>query len=280
MLDGARAKPAHLLKGGESLEVALEPPRPAKPQPEPIPLSILYEDADLVVVNKPAGMVVHPGAGNPAGTLVNALLAHCTDLAGVGGELRPGIVHRLDKETSGCIVVAKNERSLAGLQAQFKRRQVSKTYLALVHGSPRPEGRIRTLHGRHPSDRKRFTGKVSRGREAITEWKVEEQLAGAALVRISLLTGRTHQIRVHFAESGHPLLGDALYGGTRREARLKPDVPARLAARELGRVALHSWKLVFMHPVSGTVISVEAPLPEDLKRAAETLGRQQSGSDL
>ncbi|MBI5546789.1 MAG: RluA family pseudouridine synthase [Deltaproteobacteria bacterium] len=271
-LDGRAAKPARLLKGGEQVQLAIQPPRPAIPQPEDIALAVLFEDSDLAVVDKPAGMVVHPGAGNPAGTLVNALLGHCRDLAGISGELRPGIVHRLDKDTSGCIVVAKNERTLTALQAQFKRRDVQKTYLALVHGAPPSRGRFETLHGRHSTDRRRFTGKVARGRTAITEWTVLQQLEGAALVQVSLLTGRSHQIRMHFSEAGHPLLGDALYGGTRRDSRLPPLAPARRAAQALGRQALHALRLSLVHPTTGERLACEAPLPADFRSALQELG--------
>ncbi len=265
-------KASRRLEGGETVRLAIEPPRPAVPQPEAIALTVLYEDRDLVVVDKPAGMVVHPGAGNPAGTLVNALLAHCTDLSGIGGELRPGIVHRLDKDTSGCIVVAKNERSLAALQAQFKRRDVQKVYLALVHGTVSAKGRFETLHGRHPTDRLRFTSKVRAGRSAVTEWERIGACAGASLVRAQLLTGRSHQIRMHFAEAGHPLLADALYGGTRREARLGAGDPVRRAAQALGRQALHAWKLALSHPTTRAPLAFEAAVPRDFARALETLG--------
>jgi 23S rRNA pseudouridine1911/1915/1917 synthase len=216
-------------------------------------------------------MVVHPGAGNLSGTLVNALLAHCTDLGGIGGELRPGIVHRLDKETSGCLVVAKTEPVLAALQAQFKQRSVQKTYLALVHGRPADRGRFETLHGRHPTDRRRFTGRLSEGRSAVTEWEAVERFEGASLVRVSLLTGRTHQIRMHFSEAGHPLLGDELYGGVRRERRMAPGEPVRRAAEAIGRQALHAARLVIAHPVSGELLELEAPLPEDFESALAVL---------
>lgn len=272
-LDGRPTKAAKLLKGGEAIVLIVEAPRPAKPLPEAIALQVLYEDGELIAVDKAAGMVVHPGAGNPRGTLVNALLAHCRDLAGIGGELRPGIVHRLDKQTSGCIVVAKTERALQGLQAQFKAREARKVYLALVHGAPPARGRLATLHGRHPTDRLRFTGKVTSGRQAITEWQVEEQFDGAALVRVSLHTGRTHQIRVHFSESGHPLLGDELYGGARREARLPEDSPVRRAAAALGRQALHAFALELTHPVTGARLALQAKVPQDFERALEMLRR-------
>jgi 23S rRNA pseudouridine1911/1915/1917 synthase len=270
-LDGAPARPSRLLRGGETITVAVEPARPVVLEAESIELSILFEDADIVAIDKPAGLVVHPGAGNPSGTLVNALLGHCTDLAGIGGELRPGIVHRLDKDTSGCIVVAKNEAALSGLQAQFKGRSVEKVYLALVHGMPAASGRFETLHGRHPTDRMRFSGRVKSGRPAVTEWEVAEGFGGAALVRVELLTGRTHQIRMHFSEAGHPLLADELYGGVRRERRLPPDSVVRRAAERIGRQALHAHQLAFDHPRTGARISLEAPLPPDFAAALELL---------
>ncbi len=271
LVEGQPAKPSRLLKGGEQLTVSVEPPRPAIPQPEQIPLKVLFEDAHLIVVDKPAGLVVHPGAGNLSGTLVNALLAHVQDLAGIGGELRPGIVHRLDKDTSGCLVAAKTELALARLQREFKAHAVKKVYLALVHGATPPSGRFDTLHGRHPTDRMRFSGKVQAGRRAITEFRTAESFPGASLVEVSLLTGRTHQIRMHFAEAGHPLLGDRLYGGAKREQRLPRDSAVRRAADALGRQALHAWKLSFAHPVSGQLLSLEAPLTPDFSAALEIL---------
>jgi 23S rRNA pseudouridine1911/1915/1917 synthase len=259
---GRPAKPAARLRGGETVELSIPPPVPAAPKAEDLPLSVLFEDKDLVAIDKAAGMVVHPAAGNWQGTVVNALLHRVTDLAGVGGELRPGIVHRLDKETSGCLVVAKNERALAKLQASFKAREVRKLYLALAHGRPKDEGRIETLYGRHPVNRKKFTSKVKEGKSALTLFRTVERFDGAALVEVDLQTGRTHQIRVHLAETGHPLLGDALYGGKRKLA------PAVKAAEEaLGRQALHAWKLSFPHPRTGKPVALEAPVPADFQRA-------------
>lgn len=265
-VDGKVAKAAQRLKGGEAISLEVPPPAPAVPQPEALPVTILYEDPDLLVLDKAAGVVVHPGAGHATGTLVNALLHHVKDLRGVGGELRPGIVHRLDRETSGCLVVAKHERSLRALQASFHAREVHKLYLALVHGTPKPRGRFDTLHGRHPVHRQRFTTKVTQGKPAITEYRVVEQLAHAALVEADLLTGRTHQIRVHFSEAGHPLLADALYG---RARKLSPEVEEAIAA--VGRHALHAWKLSLPHPSTGKRLEVEAPVPEDFQRALEAL---------
>jgi 23S rRNA pseudouridine1911/1915/1917 synthase len=265
-VDGQPAKSAARMKGGERVELELPAPAPALPEAEDLPLKVLFQDSDVLVLDKAPGMVVHPAAGHWRGTLVNALLHHVQDLEGVGGTLRPGLVHRLDKDTSGCLVVAKNDTALAGLQAAFKTRTVQKTYLALVHGQPPKEGRIETLYGRHPRHRQRFTGKVRSGKPALTVYRVREQLDGAALLEVDLLTGRTHQIRVHLSESGHPLLGDGLYGGTRQgDARVKA------VQERLGRQALHAWRLDFPHPRTGLRRVFEAPLPADLRAALEAL---------
>ena len=256
------------LKGGEELEVTVPPPEPAIPEPENLPLSVLHEDRDLLVLDKPAGVVVHPAAGHARGTLVNALLHHVSGLSGVGGVLRPGIVHRLDKETSGCLVVAKNDAALLALQRAFQARSVEKTYLAIVHGHPPPVGRLETLHARHPRDRKRFTGRTGTGKPAVTTWRVRTLLHGAALLEVGLETGRTHQIRVHLSELGHPLVGDTLYGGTR-----KGDARVKTVQTRLGRQALHAWKLAFPHPRTGRPVRCEAPVPRDLREAIDALGR-------
>ncbi len=270
-------KAAARLRGGETFEIALPAPAPAEPIAQDLPLTLLHEDAHLVVLDKAPGMVVHPAAGHADGTLVNALLHRVTDLGGIGGTLRPGLVHRLDKDTSGVMVVAKTEPALTALQAGFKGRQVDKTYLAIVHGQPKTdEGVIETLYGRHPVHRKRFTGKVREGKPARTGWRVLERFPepgtssgasnGAALVEVSLFTGRTHQVRVHLSESGHPLLCDELYGGARK---VKGRVAEAQAA--LGRQALHAWKLAFDHPVSGERLAFEAPIPADFSRALAVL---------
>jgi len=258
-VDGKPGRASLRLKGGETLSV---------PEPEDLPLSVLHEDRDLLVLDKPAGLVVHPAAGHARGTLVNALLHHVSGLSGVGGVLRPGIVHRLDKETSGCLVVAKNHAALQALQRAFQDRTVEKTYLAIVHGHPPETGRLETLHSRHPRDRKRFTGRTKTGKPAVTTWRVRSRLHGAALLEVGLETGRTHQIRVHLSEMGHPLLGDALYGGTR-----KVDVRVKAVQAQLGRQALHAWKLAFPHPRTGKVVRCEAPIPTDLRAAIESLER-------
>ncbi|MDC0707241.1 RluA family pseudouridine synthase [Stigmatella sp. ncwal1] len=264
--DGRAVKASSRLRGGELLSLHVPPPVAALPVAEELPLEVLHEDRDLVVVNKAAGMVVHPGAGHASGTLVNALLHRVKDLAGVGGELRPGIVHRLDKDTTGCLVVAKNEQALVALQKAFKTRAVEKTYLALVHGHPKAEGRIETLYGRHPVHRQRFTGKVKEGKSAVTVFRTRELFEGAALVEVDLLTGRTHQIRVHLSESGHPLLCDALYGAGRKAKGQVAEAQERL-----GRQALHAWRLGFAHPRTGKALKLEAPLPEDFSSSMKVL---------
>ncbi|MBX5482511.1 MAG: RluA family pseudouridine synthase [Myxococcaceae bacterium] len=261
------AKPSVRLRGGETLTIDVPAPKPAEPIAQELPLTVLYEDADLIVLDKAAGMVVHPAAGHTDGTLVNALLHRIRDLAGIGGELRPGIVHRLDKDTSGCMVVAKNEATLHALQAAFKGREVKKTYLALVHGVPTPEeGRIETPYGRHPVHRKKFSGRVKSGKPAMTHYRTLETFDKASLVEVDLETGRTHQVRVHFAERGHPLLCDALYGGARRATGAVAE-----AQKALGRHALHAWKLSFTHPATHQPLTFEAQLPEDFARALQAL---------
>jgi 23S rRNA pseudouridine1911/1915/1917 synthase len=221
-------------------------------------LSVLFEDEHLIVIDKPAGLVVHPAAGHPNGTLVNALLAHCKDLRGIGGELRPGIVHRLDRDTSGVMVVAKHEASLNGLAADFKRHTIERVYEALTVGEPKEAGgRMATLHGRDPKDRKKFSVRVARGRSAITNWSVTERLGGAARVEARLETGRTHQVRLHLAALGCPLLGDPVYSRPPRNAELKE------IGRTLGRQALHARVLGFKHPTTGQLLRFEAPPPQD-----------------
>jgi 23S rRNA pseudouridine1911/1915/1917 synthase len=263
-VSGRGAKGSARLRGGESVALVLAAPAPSGLVAQDLPLSVLHEDADLLVVDKAASMVVHPARGTPAGTVVNALLHRLGEGAPGGGRL--GLVHRLDKETSGCLVVAKREAALAALQAAFKARAVEKTYLALVHGAPGEQGRLDTPYGRHPRDRTRYTGRVASHRRAVTGWIVRERFGeAAALLEVALETGRTHQIRVHLAEAGHPLLADAVYGGRRREARLDPEDPVRLAAAAIGRQALHAWRIAFHHPRTGKPLRFEAPVPADLQ---------------
>ena len=270
-VNGAPAKPARKLRAGDTVVLQVPAPVPTRAQAEDLPFTVLYEDAALIALDKPAGMVVHPAAGHFTGTLVNALLHRVKDLQGIGGELRPGLVHRLDRETSGCMVVAKTEPALAALQAAFKRREVEKRYLALVHGEPPASGTWDTAYGRHARDRKRFTSRVSEGKRAVTHWKVRERFPGAASCEVTLETGRTHQIRVHMSDHGFPLLHDAVYGGTKREAKLEGAV--KQAALAIGRQALHAAELEFPHPLTGKRIQVEAPLPDDFSRALSLLRR-------
>ena len=259
---GARAKPSHRLRSGERVEGRVPPPEPSDLVPEAIPLDIVHEDAELVVVNKPPGLVVHPAVGHRRGTLVHALLHHCRDLSGVGGVQRPGIVHRLDKGTSGLLVAAKTDRAHRRLARQFREHSADREYLALVRGTPRvDQGRIEALIGRHPKDRKRFSTRVSRGRSAVTHWYVVERFQKVTLLRLALETGRTHQIRVHLASIGLPLLGDPAYGS--RRSRSDPGAP--------GRPALHAAMLGFDHPTHGERMRFHAALPQDLEALIEVL---------
>jgi 23S rRNA pseudouridine1911/1915/1917 synthase len=264
LLDGARARPSSRLRAGQVARVHVPAPAPAVPQPEDIPIAVVHEDAGLVVVNKPAGLVVHPGAGTSRGTLVNALLRHVRDLSGVGGVQRPGIVHRLDRGTSGLLVVAKDDETHRALVRQFAGRTVEKEYIALVLGVPAAAvGEVDAPIGRDPLHRQKMSVRAPRGREACTSWRVEERFDGAALLRVRLHTGRTHQIRVHLASIGHPVAGDAVYGGTRTPPSRRAS--ARDALLSLERPALHAARLRFTHPASGERVAFEAPLPPDLE---------------
>jgi 23S rRNA pseudouridine1911/1915/1917 synthase len=276
-LAGRPAKSSHRVRGGEALTVEFRPPAPSGLVAQDLPLTVIYEDDTLLVLDKAAGMVVHPARGSPHSTVVNALLYRLG--ADAPGGARLGLVHRLDKETSGCLVVALTSPGLASLQAQFKGRSVGKSYLALCHGALPESGRLETFYGRHPRDRKRFTGKLRSGRRALTEWAVRERFGElATLVEVTLHTGRTHQIRVHLSEAGHPLLADEPYGGRRREARLAEDHPVRRAAAAIGRQALHAWRLAFDHPATGERVAFEAPIPADLERALALLRAAEGGS--
>ncbi len=266
-VNGARASaPSQKVRAGDRLTWEPPPVRPVAIAPEAIALKVVHEDRWLLVIDKPAGMVVHPAPGHEGGTLVNALLAHCHDLRGIGGELRPGIVHRLDRGTSGLLVVAKDEPTLVALGADFKVHRIKRQYDALVVGAPpRDSGRIETLHGRDPHDRKKFSVRVRTGRRAITEWRVRERLPDGAWMEAELHTGRTHQVRLHFASLGCPILGDATYGRPPRDVRL------RTLARELGRQALHARILGFSHPATGQWMQWTSPMPPDMQRALEEM---------
>jgi 23S rRNA pseudouridine1911/1915/1917 synthase len=269
-LDGRPARASARVREGQRARLELPEPEAAAPQPEDIPLDVVWEDAHLLVVDKPAGLVVHPGAGTRAGTLVNALLHRVRDLSGVGGVLRPGIVHRLDRGTSGLIVIAKDDAAHRGLAAQFAARTVEKRYLAVVHGVPRAKrGTIEGAIGRHPVHRKKMAVGAPRGRAAKSTWEVEEPLDGAALLAVRIHTGRTHQVRVHLASAGHPLVGDATYGGGRVPSSRSP--AARAAIERFPRPALHAASLAFTHPLTGAPIALDAPLPGDLSALISTL---------
>lgn len=269
LVDGRLAKSSHRVRGGERVSVAVEPRPALRAEPEAIPLDVVYEDQDLIAVNKPAGMTVHAGAGNPSGTLVNALLGRGQALSGGGDPLRPGIVHRLDKETSGILLVAKNDSSHAKLAEMFRARQIDKTYLALVEGSfGAQQGRIDLAIGRDPKVRVRMTARAraaGRTRDALTEWKALAAIDSTTLLEVRLHTGRTHQIRVHFAALKHPVVGDTLYGAASRLRVQKTTLP------ELGRNFLHAAKVAFPHPRTGRPLELRAPLPAELSEFARKL---------
>ena len=269
-LDGAPTRASSHVRAGQVVEVEIPPPAPAGPRPEPIALSVVYEDPRLIVVDKPAGLVVHPAAGNATGTLVNALLHHARDLSGVGGVLRPGIVHRLDRGTSGLLVVAKDDAAHQALARQFASRSVGKEYLAVVLGVPSPRsGTIDASIGRDRSHRRKMSVAAPRGRQALSSYEVLEPLDGAALLRVRIHTGRTHQIRVHLSSIGHPVAGDATYGGRRTPGCRR--AASREALERLARPALHAARLAFDHPATGERLSFESPLPPDLVALLEAL---------
>jgi 23S rRNA pseudouridine1911/1915/1917 synthase len=253
---GSPARSSYRLRGGESIQVEPAELPPLRATPEDIPLKILYEDPDVVAVDKPAGMVVHAGAGCHSGTLVNALLHRFSSLSQAGGELRPGIVHRLDRYTSGVLLVARHDAAHRHLARQFAARETEKTYLALVHGRvEQDQGRIEKPIGRDPARRVRMTARLGRGRAALTEYRVLRRFAAFTLLEVRIRTGRTHQIRVHLASLGHPVVGDRLYGA-----------PARIAGRPaLGRFFLHAQRIRFFQPSSGTPVTVESPWPPELE---------------
>ncbi len=299
-IDGRTIRdPSHRVNSGAAITLDVPPPEPAKPAAEPIPLNVVYEDDDIIVIDKPKNLVVHPAAGNWSGTLVNALIAHCGDsLSGIGGERRPGIVHRLDKDTTGLMVVAKNDRAHRALAAQFADHGRSgepfeRGYLAFVWGAPeRPHGTIDRPIDRHPRARERMAVREG-GREAVTHWQVLERYRGmegarrtgkagrpseavASLLLCRLGTGRTHQIRVHLAAIGHPLLGDEVYGpGFRTKAAILPP-EAQAALATLGRQALHAHILLVKHPSSGKILEFRSELPPDLARLQHVLAAKRA----
>lgn len=250
LVNSAAARPSLVLHGGERVEVSPADLPPLRAEPENLPIEILYEDAAVIAVNKPAGVVVHAGAGAHSGTLVNRLVHHFGSLSTLGGEVRPGIVHRLDRGTSGVLLVARTDVAHRNLAEQFSSRTVEKTYLALVEGRINAEsGRITKPIARDPVRRTRMTAKLGHGREAITEFRVRHRFDGLTYLEVRIGTGRTHQIRAHFASLGHPVAGDKLYGARTRE-----------------RIFLHAWKIVFTSPATGERVAVEAPLPAELRQ--------------
>jgi 23S rRNA pseudouridine1911/1915/1917 synthase len=284
LVDGNIALDASLkLRPGQSLSVTLPPPEPAEPQAENIPLAIIHEDKHLIVINKPPGLVVHPAAGHSSGTLVNALLGHCGDsLSGIGGVKRPGIVHRLDKDTSGLLVIAKNDKAHQALSAQFAAHgrdgNLQRTYIALVWGVPeRSHGTIATRLGRSPTNRQKMavTKSETNSREAITHYEVAERFGEmASLIRCNLETGRTHQIRVHMAHIGHPVLGDSTYGAGFKTAISRLSEPAKAALNTLNQQALHAETLGFQHPSSRKAMQFSAPPPKPFQQLLKELRKQ------
>jgi 23S rRNA pseudouridine1911/1915/1917 synthase len=264
-VNGVTGRAKTPLRTGDTVELWMPPPEPLPYlQAQAMPLDVLFEDEHLIVLNKPAGLTVHPAPGNKDGTLVNGLLHHCPDLPGIGGEMRPGIVHRLDKDTTGCIVVAKSQEALVKLQVQIQKRIASRQYLAVIHGVPKAEeGTVIGAIGRHPSDRKKYAVVSEGGRHACTHWKLVERLGDYSLLRFKLDTGRTHQIRVHCAHIGHPIVGDGTYSRCRK-------LPIDLAGQ-----ALHAVQLGLNHPITGERLVLEAPLPEPFERLLAVLRRRQ-----
>ncbi len=267
VVNGKPIKPSKKFEGGDIVSVNLPAPVSIDAEPENIDIEVIYEDSSIVVVNKPAGIVVHPGAGISSGTLVNALLFKCKDLSGIGGKIRPGIVHRLDKDTSGVIVAAKNDLAHNSLVSQFKIREVNKGYLAIVEGNIKAEsGSFASKIGRDPINRIKMSSKSRAGRESLTFWNVLKRFGIATLVEAEPKTGRTHQIRVHFSENGFPILADKVYGHKKqRDKRLAA------AAKQIGRQALHASRIGFMHPESNEYIEFEAPIPQDMQQAIDYL---------
>lgn len=268
---GKIVKPGYRVKSGDLVEGSIPPPEPLTFRPEPIPVEILFEDEQMIVINKQPGLVVHPAPGHYSGTLVNALLYHCPTLGSIGGKIRPGIVHRLDKDTSGVLVVAKNDAAHHCLAGQFKSREVQKQYLALVHGCiTEDSGTVALSIGRHPVDRKKMSIRSRKARGAETRWKVKERFDGVTLLELDLKTGRTHQIRVHCAAIGHPVVGDSVYGGRRRLDLSASGKTSPLRIKS-DRQMLHAWRLQFAHPLTAAAMFFEAPLAADMLGLIEAL---------
>ena len=268
LVGGRASRPNYAVRLADTITVEIPPPAPATPQPQDLPVEVLFEDAHIIVVNKPAGMVVHPAPGHADGTLVNALLHQVDDLSGVGGELRPGIVHRLDRGTSGLMVVAKHDDAHRELTRQFQAREVEKEYAALAWGEVQQGRRIDASIGRDPNDRKKMSAKAKHARSAVTRITWSRFLRGVSHLHVAIATGRTHQIRVHLSAIGHPIVGDALYGGVRQQ-----HLPAHLRPLlRLERPFLHSMRLAFTHPVeTDRRLEFHAPLPDDLQSVVDDI---------
>jgi 23S rRNA pseudouridine1911/1915/1917 synthase len=265
LVNGKEPKVSQKLKEGDVIILTQKPPQEASTVAQEIPLNIVYEDEAIIVINKPAGLVVHPAPGNPDKTLVNALLFHCHDLSGIGGVLRPGIVHRLDKDTSGLIVAAKSDDAHRQLSAQFEKHEVQKKYLALVWGNTKDkQGEIVKPVGRHTVDRKKMSTNTKRGKEAITFWKVIERYGVATLLEVEIKTGRTHQIRVHLSDLRYPIIGDAVYGSSTNKMQNIADSALKVQIKAFNRQALHAAYLSFIHPLTGKRVEFKADMPKDL----------------
>ena len=269
LLNNASGKASTSVHTGDTVVVNEPPPRPLDVEGEDIPLNVIHEDSDLLIINKPAGLVIHPAAGNPSGTLVNALIHYCQDLSGIGGVERPGIVHRLDKDTTGIMVVAKSDRAHLALSIAFRQHTIRKTYLAVCYGNPKTEdGVVDAPIDRHPRNRREMAV-VREGRPARTLYEVDQEFAGTSMVSCHPVTGRTHQIRVHMAHIGHAIIGDPLYAG--RQWRNLADLSVQSACRNFPRQALHARRIAFEHPVTKEEVEFEAPLPTDLENLLEVL---------
>jgi 23S rRNA pseudouridine1911/1915/1917 synthase len=271
-VSGSTKKPGYRIRPGDVIDGVIPEPTPVTFQPEPLHLDILFEDDHIIVLNKAHGVVVHPAPGNYTGTLVNGLLYHCPDLKGIGGEIRPGIVHRLDKDTSGVLLVAKNQIAHTELSYQFKSRSVEKKYLAVVYGQPKEKSGVINLPiGRHPTDRKKMSVHTRKPKEAKTLWKVKERYNGLTLIEISILTGRTHQIRVHCNAIQHSIVGDPVYGVRGTGRRITQLEKLGSLIKTISRQMLHSWRLSIRHPHTKEKMTFEASLPKDMEALLENL---------
>ncbi len=271
-VDGEIKKPGYKVRAGDFVQGRIPPPEPLMYKPEPIHIDILFEDESLIVVNKQPGLVVHPAPGHYSGTLVNGLLNHCPTLEGIGGTHRPGIVHRLDKDTSGVLVVAKNDKTHQHLAQQFKSRSVSKIYLALVYGVITPDsGRVSLPIGRHPVDRKKMSTVSRKGRMAETLWKVKKRFEGVTFLELNLKTGRTHQIRVHCAAINHPIIGDPIYFSRKERRELLANKNLGHLIQSICRQMLHAWRIEFVHPAHNQSVLFEAPIPEDMRNLIKSI---------